>query len=318
MSKKDTSDKAIIRVAKIKSLSDLYGYQKHVNREIDTPNADTELNDENFIMRGSNNVVNTVKDFMNEHNLKIDGQGTKNQSVLCTEMLITASPDFFKDKDGNIDKNLVEKWAYSNDKWLKDQYGDNYLFSKVHLDETTPHISVIIQPTTYHSRYKREVLAHKSWFGKDVNKGYNKLRDLQENYPKAMQEAGFNLQRGIEKSKAKHQDIKTYYGKMNNIKEAVEEAVAEVVESNKSLLQDLHVELENERKEKERILATAKEEVDNRNTEIKARDKVLERLGEHYNIKEDIKKAIPVAKKKIESGKDININSNKEDSIDMD
>ncbi|MGU8853384.1 MobV family relaxase [Clostridium perfringens] len=316
MSEKDTSDKAIIRVAKIKSLSDLYGYEKHVNREIDTPNADTERSDENFIMRGSNNVVNTVKDFMNKHNLKIDGQGTKNQSVLCTEMLITASPDFFKDKDGNIDKNLVEKWAYSNDKWLKEKYGDNYLFSKVHLDETTPHISVIIQPTKYHAKYKREVLAHKAWFGKDVNKGYNKLKDLQEDYPKAMQEAGFDLQRGTKKSKAKHQDIKTYYGKMNNIKEAVEEAVAEVVESNKSLLQDLHNELDNAKKEKERILATAKEEVDKRNTEIRARDKVLERLGEHYNVKGDIEKAIPIAKKKIESKKDIN--NNKEESLDID
>ncbi|MDM0455976.1 MobV family relaxase [Clostridium perfringens] len=316
MNEKDTSNKAIIRVAKIKNFNDLYRYQNHANREIDTPNANTELSHENFIMRGSNDVVHIVKDFMSEHNLKIDGQGTKNQSVLCTEMLITASPDFFKDKDGNIDKNLVERWAYENDKWLKEQYGDNYLFSKVHLDETTPHISIIIQPTKYHCRYKREVLAHKSWFGKDVGKKYNKLRDLQENYPKAMQEAGFDLGRGVEKSKAKHQDVKTFYGKVNNVKEAVTEAVAEVVQSNKSLLQDLHHKLENERKEKERILATAKEEVDKRNTEIKARDKVLERLGEHYNIKDDIEKAIPIAKKKIESKKDIN--NNKEKSLDID
>ncbi|MDM0489876.1 MobV family relaxase [Clostridium perfringens] len=316
MSEKDTNNKAIIRVKKIKNFRDLYRYQNHANRETDTPNANKDLTHENFVMRGSYDIVNTVKDFMHEHNLKIDGQGTKNQSVLCTEMLITASPDFFKGKDGNIDKNLLEKWAYTNDKWLKEQYGDNYLFSVVHMDETTPHISVLIQPTVYHSRYKREVLAHKRWFGKDVGKKYNKLRDLQENYPKAMQEAGFDLGRGVEKSKAKHQDVKTFYGKVNNVKEAVTEAVAEVVESNKSLLQDLHNELDNAKKEKERILATAKEEVDKRNTEIKARDKVLVRLGEHYNIKDDIEKAIPIAKKKIESKKDIN--NNKEESLDID
>lgn len=277
-------NRAIIRVQKIKSFGHLKAYQMHVNREVETPNADVAKSEDNFIMRGGDNVVERVNDFMKERGLEVTGKGTKNQSVLCTEMLITASPDFFLDENGERDMTKVEKWAFENDKWLKDQYGDNYLFSKVHLDEKSPHISIIIQPTSYHTKYKKEVLSHKKWFGKDKGKGYNKLKDLQRDYPQAMKDAGFDLERGIEKSQAKHQSIQTFYGKVDNVENAVNDAIVSVENSNKSLIEQLHEELEAQKQ-----MASI---------EINARNEIINKVGQTYDIQDELNEAYPIAKQR--------------------
>lgn len=275
---------AIIRVGKIKTFSQLWGYQKHVNREVETENADVSRTEKNYIMRGGDDVVNRVKEFMKKRNLEVTGVGTQNQSVLCTEMLITASPEFFRNEDGTIDMQLAEKWAFENDKWLKDNYGENYLFSKVHMDETSPHISIIIQPTSFHKKYNREVLAHKKWFGKDKGKGYNKLKDLQEEYPKAMQEAGFNLQRGQAKSTAKHQDVQSHYGKINDFEQRVQ---IEVIESQNLLIEQHTKEVNN-----------LKKQLENQKIEINARNELINRVGEAYDIQDQLKEAYPLAKQR--------------------
>lgn len=272
---------AIIRVAKIKSFGQLKEYMLHVNREKETLNADKEREYQNFVLKGDSNVLKTVDEFIKEKGIKIT-QG-KNKSVLCTEMLLTASPEFFKDANGNLDMNKTEKWIMENNKWLKETYKENYLFGKVHLDEKSPHISVIICATKYNNAYKREVLAHKAWFGKKVDKKkdiyINKLEDLQTDYAARMQAVGFKeLNRGKHKSKARHQDIEKFYTDVNETKEKFMEAV----EENKTIIKQLN--LENEKK-----LAQAK-------IEINARNEIINQVAETYGIKEQVKQAYPKAK----------------------
>ncbi|MFH5851678.1 MobV family relaxase [Clostridium perfringens] len=270
--------KAVLRVEKIKTFGQLKAYLLHANRIKETPNANKNIR--NIQLRGEENVVKIVDEFIKSRGIKIT-KGKNNQSVLCTEMVLTASKDFFRNKDGSINKELTAKWIKENNRWLTEKYGDNYLFAKVHLDETTPHISAIICATKYNKAYKREVLAHKAWFGKTIDKkkniNINKLRDLQTEYAERMQECGFKLERGKEKSNAKHKDIKDFYADINKTKE-------------KFL----------EEREKAAI-------------EINARNIIVNKLADNYGIQEQVKKAYPKAREMAEKKlKDKKIKNNEE------
>lgn len=277
---------AILRVAKIKTFGQLKEYMLHVNREKETLNADEERTSQNFVLKGNSNVLDIVDKYIKDKDIKIT-RG-KNKSVLCTEMLLTASPDFFKNEDGSINIDKTEKWVMENDKWLREVYGDAYLFGKVHLDESTPHISVLLCCTKYHKAYKREILAHKAYFGKKVDKKkniyINKLEDLQTDYATRMQNVGFKeLQRGKSKSKAKHQDIAKFYTDLNNTKEKFLDALDE----NKTIIKQL-----NER-HKEELLDAA--------VEINARNEIINQLAKAYNIEDEVRKAYPRAKELAEN-----------------
>ena len=268
-------NKVILRVAKIKNFGQLKGYQQHVNREQETLNSDTSKEHLNFVTKGNSNVIQVVDEFIKSRGIKIT-QGKKNQSVLCTEMLLTASPDFFKKSDGTLDEEKTERWIFENHKWLQDKYGDNYLFGKCHLDETSPHLSAIVCATKYHKAYKREVLAHKAYFGKSNKK--NCLEELQTEYAKAMQECGFELERGKSKSIAKHKDIKDFYADLNNTKEKVNTALQE----KDLLIKEISKELEETKKE------TAKE--------INIRTNIIKKLADEFNIEKEVQEAYKQAK----------------------
>lgn len=277
---------AILRVGKIKNFGQLKEFMLHANREKEVLNADKERTHLNFVLRGNNNVLDIVDKYIKERGIEIT-KG-KNKSVLCTEMVLTASPGFFKDDEGNLDMKKTEKWIFENDRWLKEKYGDAYLFSKVHLDESTPHISILLCCTKYHKAYKREVLAHKAYFGKKVDKKkniyINKLEDLQTDYAARMQSVGFKeLQRGKSKSKAKHQDIAKFYNDINNTKEKFLDALNE----NKTIIKQL-----NERY-KEELLDAA--------VEINARNEIINQLAKAYGIEDDVRKAYPRAKELAEN-----------------
>lgn len=272
--------KVILRVGKIKSFGHLKEYMLHVNREKEVANANGELSELNFQLRGDSNVVATVDKFIKDRGIKIT-KG-KNKSVLCTEMLLTASKDFFRNPDGTLDMQKTERWIMENEMWLREKYGENYLFGKVHLDETSPHISAIICATKYNKAYKREVLAHKAWFGKTVNKAkniyINKLEDLQTEYAERMQEAGFNLERGQQKSKATHKDIQTFYTDINKAKQMVTELLEE---------KDLLIkQVQEDNAEKEL----------NYKVEINARNAIINQLAKAYEVEKYVQQAYPKAR----------------------
>ncbi len=107
----------------------------------------------------------------------------------------------------NID---TTKWKEKNLKWLEDTFnrnkelfGSNLVSAKLHMDESSPHIHAIVVPI--------DAKGHLNAY--DYIHGPASLRQLQTSYAEAMKE--FGLERGLEYSVSKHQDLKRFYATLN-------------------------------------------------------------------------------------------------------
>lgn len=123
------------------------------------------------------------------------------------------------------------------------------------LDESSPHIHAFVVGRTFHEKYQKFVPSHKKFFGDKVQ-----LRNLQTNYAKALQRAGFVVARGLEGSTATHVTVAKWRARQNKIDEELK--------YQKELLN---------KKDKEK-----KEEIENLNKkfdiEKKARNKLIREL----------------------------------------
>lgn len=67
------------------------------------------------------------------------------------QTVLSASPAFFYTHDdvGNLalDQRKLDDWVRETMTWLKLEYGDDLAHASLHLDETTPHVHVLIIPT---------------------------------------------------------------------------------------------------------------------------------------------------------------------------
>jgi len=185
---------AIYRIGKkYKEMISIRNFEKHMERNMEVLNANKNIKNE--ILIGNANVNKSVKEYIKDVKLR------KN-SVIARELLMTASPDFFK----GMMVNDLERWKNDNIKFLKDNFGSNCLYATLHKDETTWHIHALIVPKFYNEKKKQYVLSNTRYFD-----GIEKFRSWQDNYAKAMQEHFKCLKRGVKYSKAKHMDIKHYY-----------------------------------------------------------------------------------------------------------
>lgn len=185
---------AIYRIGKkYKEMVSIRNFEKHMERNMEVLNADKNIKNE--ILIGNSNINKTVKEYIKDVKLR------KN-SVIARELLMTASPDFFK---GMI-VNDLEHWKNDNIKFLKSNFGDNCVYATLHKDEKTWHIHALIVPKFYNEKKRQYVLSNTRYFD-----GIEKFRAWQDNYAKAMQERFKCLNRGVKYSKAKHMDIKHYY-----------------------------------------------------------------------------------------------------------
>lgn len=106
-------------------------------------------------------------------------------------------------KDGKI-----EEWAQMNYRFIGRRFGyDNIVEFTCHMDERTPHIHCVLVPI------KNDKLSAKAVMGDRIE-----LQKLQTAYAEEMKDFGLN--RGIEGSKATHDSVKEYYGR-------IEKALAE-------------------------------------------------------------------------------------------
>jgi len=171
----------------------IQNFQKHMEREINVTNADAKI--ENEILIGDKNIYANVQEYIKDVKLR------KN-SVIARELLMTASPDFFK----SLTPAELEIWKNNNVQWLKDNFGSNCLYSTLHKDESTWHIHSLIVPKFYDEKKKAYILSNTRYFD-----GIERMRGWQDNYAKGMQEHFKCLNRGIRYSKMKHIELKHYY-----------------------------------------------------------------------------------------------------------
>lgn len=132
----------------------------------------------------------------------------KSRSVVADELLFTATNNFFKDKD----KNFILKWAntcidfvYNNLGYTKEQI----LHSTLHLDEATPHIHCVVVPLVKkldkRTNTERYTISKKQYIKDKLH-----LSQLQDIYNVRLREKGYNLERDIKGSNAKHQKVKEF------------------------------------------------------------------------------------------------------------
>jgi hypothetical protein len=192
---------AVFRIGKkYKQLHQVQGFQKHMQREMEVPNADHLKTHENQILIGNSDIFEDVQSYIQDVKLRTN-------SVIARELLLTASPDFFK----NIPEEQRIMWVNKNVNWLKDNFGDNVRYAVLHRDESTWHIHCLIVPKF--TENNKTFLSNTRYFD-----GPAKLRAWQDNYANAMQSTFKSLNRGIRNSKAKHIEVRHFYGIINSVR----------------------------------------------------------------------------------------------------
>ena len=185
--------KVVLRLAKLKSFGNIAASLSHTYRTRETPNAATELADQNDHSHGTPaEVMQALKERLPEKR--------RSDAVLSLEYVVTAHQDWFKGK------GKAEQDAYLMDslEWLKQRHGsDNVVGWSIHRDELAPHLVAYIVPL------KDGKLNAKHFTG-----GKKVLSQLQTDFAQDVGQR-HGLERGIEGSQAKHQTVKEFYAQVN-------------------------------------------------------------------------------------------------------
>ncbi len=194
---------AIARIAKLKS-GNLASSEYHTKRVLETPNANPEIKNIRFIGQSDSTHSQNLETIVRQ---RIGSQTIRKNAVLCVEMLLTASPEYFRPEDpskaGAYQPQRLDEWKQAVHKWLKEKYGERIVRAELHLDEATPHIHAYLVPLD-----ERGKLNCRGLFG-----GRSKMSKFQDSYAEAM--APLGLERGIKGSRAKHAAVKKYYTAVN-------------------------------------------------------------------------------------------------------
>lgn len=180
-------------------MNDVLGMQKHNQREsnnsknIDIDKSRSELNydlhnDENI------NYKQRTDDIIKEN--YTGKKAIRKDAVVMTSTIITSDKDFF-DRLGESETKRFFQESYNK---LKDIYGEQNIISAcVHMDEKTPHMHLTAVPITQEGK-----LSAKECFSRE------RLRNLQNEIPKHLQNQGFAIDRGKENSQNKHIEINEF------------------------------------------------------------------------------------------------------------
>lgn len=149
------------------------------------------------------------------------GKNLRKDAIVLTEFIISSSNDFF-------DQLPVEKqkeYFTTALQYLEELFGKkNTVYAVIHNDEHTPHMHFGFVPMTKDNRVcAKEV----------INR--NVLRKIQEELPKRLQQAGFDIERGEVDSNAVHRSVKQYKADMEKEKAAL----AITIQSEKKELQQI-------------------------------------------------------------------------------
>ncbi|ODP32706.1 hypothetical protein A9762_21415 [Pandoraea sp. ISTKB] len=111
-------------------------------------------------------------------------------------------------------KTREQQDAYFSDtlEWIRAKHGaENVFYAEIHRDETTPHLYAYVVPIDSRGR-----LNCRAFLG-----GAKALTQMQTNFA---QQVGYPhcLERGIEKSKAKHMEIRRWNGQQNAMETRLE------------------------------------------------------------------------------------------------
>ena len=181
---------AIIGIAKLHTAGNIKGVLDHATRQRPTANSNGRPND-----------ILVAPPKLPELMAEINSYKFRKNSVLCYDMLLTASPDYFVGKT----EEQIREWEQKSLEWVCAKFPPGAVKMCIcHRDELTPHLSLLVLPLDPSG----EKLNARYYTG-----GKAAMRALWTEYAQAMKPLG--LERGREYSPAKHQDIKSYYAAVN-------------------------------------------------------------------------------------------------------
>lgn len=290
----------------------------HYLRNHTPKNADPEkahLN-EHHIKTG-NSLTHDVNEYIQEKDIKV-----RKNSVKLIDVVLSGSHDRMKEIEA--DPKLFRKWVEENKKFVIKKFGeDNIKIFSVHRDERTPHIHVSVVPVIekekkWKNKHGEGVKNEKTLSARDYvggADGYDKIRKMHDEYAKLMKD--FGLSRGVEGSRAKHETIKSFYGRIenpinaeldvkiekkwfgkDNVVKVKESALNEFILDSKAKDQKI-MKLEEEKKNHDKIIKAYNERLQEKESEVKkARregiregiqmvNKILKPVG--YKITDDFK-----------------------------
>lgn len=182
------------------SIKEVKSFEGHMTRTFNTINADETRIKNNEILIGTKDIVKDVEKY-------IEGIPLRSNGVLGREIMLTASPEFFKGRS----YGGIKKWAKANIDYLQEQFGTNIIHAVLHMDETTPHLHCLLIPRFEAKRGKSKYrLCDRDYFGEK-----NSYSKYQDSYAEYITEKFPILHRGMKGSKAKHVKIKQYYTLVN-------------------------------------------------------------------------------------------------------
>lgn len=195
---------AILRVTKLKTVASVRRSLSHAHRDNDTPNADATRTAEN-----SHYGASSAAEALEAFNSRLATVGkVRSNAVLAVEYLVTGSPDAMHSK------TREQQDAYFADAlaWIRGRHGaENVFYAGVHRDESTPHLYAYVVPIDHRGR-----LNCRAYLG-----GSKALTEMQTDFAQQVGKA-HDLERGIEKSKARHQDVRRWYGQQATIEAKLE------------------------------------------------------------------------------------------------
>lgn len=117
---------SIFRIGKkFKDTTSIKGFERHMEREQNTPNANSQIKNE--ILIGSPDIYNDVANY-------IQGIKLRSNNVIARELLLTASPQFFR----GLPEQQLHAWKEINKEWLIKNFGDNVRYAVLHKDKFCP------------------------------------------------------------------------------------------------------------------------------------------------------------------------------------
>lgn len=193
---------AILRIAKLRGKGSINGAAAHILRTRETLNADPRRSIEVIVDKRANQ--GSIADAVD---VAIGSRKTRIDSVKAVEVMLTASPEFFRPDSstgGQWDAKRLQAWRKAVEPWIKDNFPHAVLVA-CHLDEQTPHYSIIDVPIDANDR-----MSCKNKYGGNSRQDIGRWQTA---FSDAVKHLG--LKRGIEGSKAKHTDIKAFYAQVN-------------------------------------------------------------------------------------------------------
>jgi hypothetical protein len=190
---------AVIHMQKFKT-GGIRGINNH-NERLKESKTNPDINPEKSYLNESlhtefpqRTYYNRVKDRIKE--LKLSKAVRKDAVTMCG-FICTSDREYF-DK---LTQTEQKRFFIASYDFLKNRYGiNNIVAATVHYDEKTPHMHCFIVPVTENGR-----LSAKSIFTR------TELRNLQSDYPKYMNDKGFEIERGISSDgKRKHLDTQEF------------------------------------------------------------------------------------------------------------